>query len=405
MTEVLLSTALLTAIVMVLTFGVIGARRILAPSRPVEIKVNEALSLQGATGDKLLAILKAGNLPIPSACAGAGTCGLCRVRIPDGAGEPLPTELARLNRAEVAEGTRLACQTVVRGPLSVLVPDEFLSAETLTCTVASTSMLAPLIREIVLDLPKGAMFDPRPGSFVQVIAPAYALEFSSLDVAPDFEDTWRRLGWRDLRSETDAPVTRAYSMANTPADAHRVVLTIRLAVPPPGKGDIPPGIVSSWLFSVKPGDPVAVSGPFGSFGAQDTNREMVFIGGGVGMAPLRSIIHDQLERVGTKRKMSYWYGARSRADAFYVETFEALARAHPNFSFVLGLSEPGPDTPASHAGFIHEVVLREYLKDHPAPEDCEYYLCGPPLMIQAVRAMLDNLGVEDEMIFFDDFGG
>ncbi len=257
----------------------------------------------------------------------------------------------------------------------------------------------------MLDLPTGALFDPRPGSFVQVAAPAYALEFTSLDVAPVFEDTWQRLGWRGLKIATDTPVTRAYSMANTPADVHRVVLTIRLAVPPPGKGDLPPGVVSSWLFSLKTGDAVDISGPFGSFGAQDTDREMVFIGGGVGMAPLRSIIHDQLERVGTTRQMSYWYGARSPADAFYVETFEALARAHPNFSFVLGLSEPGPETPATHAGFIHEVVLREYLKDHPAPEDCEYYLCGPPLMIQAVRAMLDNLGVEDEMIFFDDFGG
>jgi Na+-transporting NADH:ubiquinone oxidoreductase subunit F len=405
MTAVLLPTALLTAIIMALTFAVQAARRVLAPSKPVEIRVNETLALKGATGDKLLSILKDGGVPIPSACAGAGTCGLCRVRIPGGAGEPLPTELSRLNRAEVASGMRLACQFVVRAPLQVLVPEEFLSAEVLTCTVASSTMLAPLIKEIVLDLPKGTAFDPRPGSFVQVTAPAFSLEFNSIDVAAEHEETWARLGWRGLLVATDEPVTRAYSMANTPADAHKVVLTIRLAVPPPG-ADVPPGIVSSYLFGLHPGDAVDISGPYGDFGARDTGREMVFIGGGVGMAPLRSIIHDQLERVGTKRKMSYWYGARGQSDAFYTDVFEALAKCHDNFRFALALSDPDPDVKTNaYTGFIHQVALNEYLNDHPAPEDCEYYLCGPPLMIAAVRAMLDSLGVEDEMIYFDDFGG
>ncbi|MDJ0826690.1 MAG: NADH:ubiquinone reductase (Na(+)-transporting) subunit F [Rhodobacter sp.] len=406
MTEVLLSTALLTAIVLVLTAAVMAARAVLAPSRTVEILVNGTTAYQGHTGDKLLPILRGGGLPIPSACAGAGTCGLCRVRIPEGVTAPLPTELARLSRTEVREGVRLACQTVVRAPLKVTVPDEFLSAETLTCTVVSNTMLAPLIKEVVLALPKGTGFDPRPGAFVQITAPPYTLAFAQIEVDPAHEEIWRRLGWRALQVDSDAPVTRAYSLANTPADEGRVVLTIRLAVPPPGGDDIPPGLVSSYLFGLTPGDSVEVAGPYGDFGAMQTDREMVFIGGGVGMAPLRSIVHDQLDRLGTTRRMSYWYGARGEADAFYVEEFRDLADRHSNFSFHLALSDPDPDRPTDAAtGFIHEVAYRTYLSDHPAPEDCEYYLCGPPLMIHAVRAMLDSIGVEDEMIHFDDFGG
>jgi len=405
MTEILLATGLLTTLILLLSFGVIAARRILAPSRPVEVTVNETTTLAGFTGQKLLATLKEGDIPIPSACAGAGTCGLCRVTITGDAGEPLPTELARLSRAEVHDGVRLACQTVVRGAMSVEVPQEFLSAETLTCRVASTTMLAPLIKEIILKLPDGTSFDPRPGAFAQIIAPAFTLKFADIAVDPTHEALWQRLGWRNLKAGSDAPVTRAYSMANTPADAGHVVLTIRLAVPPPG-ADVPPGVVSSYLFGAKAGDPVDISGPYGDFGARNTDREMVFIGGGVGMAPLRSIIHDQLERVGTTRKMSYWYGARSQSDAFYVSAFRALESAHPNFRFALALSDPDPEQETdAYTGFIHEVALREYLAAHPEPEDCEYYLCGPPLMIHAVRAMLDNIGVEDDMIFFDDFGG
>lgn len=407
MTEILLATALLTTLILLLSVGVIGARQILAPSRPAQVTVNNKTVLRGITGQKLLATLREGNIPIPSACAGAGTCGLCRVRISGEVGDPMPTELARLNRAEIRDGLRLACQFVVRGPLDVQVPDAFLSAETLSCTVSSTKMLAPLIKEIILQLPEGASFDPRPGAFAQIMAPAFKLDFSNIVVDTAHEALWQRLGWRDLRIVSDTPVTRAYSMANTPADAHHVVLTIRLAVPPPGaSSDVPPGVVSSFLFAVKPGDGVDISGPYGDFGARDTDREMVFIGGGVGMAPLRSIIHDQLERHHTDRKISYWYGARSQTDAFYVAAFQALAKRHSNFRFALALSDPDPNQKTeAYTGFIHEVALREYLNDHPAPEDCEYYLCGPPLMINAVRAMLDSIGVEDDMIYFDDFGG
>ncbi|MDJ0631335.1 MAG: NADH:ubiquinone reductase (Na(+)-transporting) subunit F [Rhodobacter sp.] len=406
MTEVLLPTALLTAIVLVLTVAVMGARAVLAPSRPVEVLVNGTLSYRGHTGDKLLPVLKSGGLPIPSACAGAGTCGLCRVQIREGAEAPLPTELARLSRADVRDGVRLACQTVLRRALSVTVPDEFLSAETLTCRVVSNTMLAPLIKEVVLAVPEGSAFDPRPGAFVQVTAPPYKLEFERIEIDPAHEKLWRRLGWRSLHVDSGVSVTRAYSLANTPADARHIVMTIRLAVPPPGRADVPPGVVSSYLFGLSPGDTVEVSGPYGEFGAQETSREMVFIGGGVGMAPLRSIIHDQLERLGTQRRMSYWYGARSQADAFYSTEFRSLQDRHENFSFHLALSDPDPDRATGAAtGFIHEVAYRTYLKDHPAPEECEYYLCGPPLMIHAVRAMLDDLGVEDEMIYFDDFGG
>lgn len=406
MSEVLLSTLLLTAIVLALTIAVMAARAVLAPSHPVEITVNGTTAFKGNTGDKLLPILQSGGLAIPSPCGGRGTCGLCRVRLPDEAHEPGPSERARLSGAELRQGVRLACQTVVRGPLAVAVPEELLSVETLTCTVVSNTMLAPLISEIVLDLPKGAAFDARPGAFVQVSAPPYGLDFARIEVAPEYEEIWTRLGWRALRVQSAVPVTRAYSLANTPADAGKIVLTIRLAVPPPGGTGIPPGIVSSYLFGLSPGESLAVSGPYGDFGARETAREMVFIGGGVGMAPLRAIIHDQLDRVGTDRRLSYWYGARGRTDAFYVDEFRDLEARHANFSFHLALSDPDPDEPKGTArGFIHEAVFQGYLRDHPAPEECEYYLCGPPLMIQAVRAMLDNLGVEDEMIHFDDFGG
>jgi len=302
---------------------------------------------------------------------------------------------------------RLACQTTLREKMSVSLPESLLQAKTWDCTVISSRTVAPIIREIVLALPDGADFAFTPGAFVQVEAPAYALRFAEYTIAPEHQAAWDGMGLSALASASSGEVSRAYSIANSAGeDDERIVLLIRLALPPPDRPGVPPGIVSSWLFGLRAGDSITVSGPFGTFAAQDSDREMVFIGGGVGMAPLRAIITDQLERRGTTRKMSFWYGARSRVDLFYEQEFDRLQAAHPNFQWVAALSDPAPgDDWRGETGFIHEVALRCHLAAHPAPHECEYYLCGPPLMIRAVQAMLDDLGVDPARIFNDDFGG
>lgn len=407
MTEIVLATVLLTLVILTLTLLVMGARGIFQPARPVEITVNGKTRIGGTTGAKLLAILNGANVPVPSACAGAGTCGLCRVRVPEGAGEPLPTETARLGANEIRDGLRLACQVVVRNALSVEVPEDMLAADRWQATVVSNTMLAPLIKELVLQLPRDAGFAFRAGAFVQVTAPPYALDFAAIDVAPSCAAAWDKYGWRDLKAASDEPVSRAYSIANRPADTDRgrLVLNIRLAVPPPGAHEgIRPGIVSSYLFGVAADERIAVAGPFGDFRVCDSEREMVLIAGGVGMAPLRAIIFDELERKHSRRKMSFWYGARGRADVFYADEFSSLAERHPNFSWTVALSDPQAGEWSGPVGFIHDVVYRDHLKGHPAPENCEYYLCGPPLMVQAVMAMLDDVGADSDSIFFDDFG-
>lgn len=406
MTEVALSAAAIVALILLLAGLVLAARRVLAPETPVPVTVNCRREIVGLTGRKLLNVLKDGGIAIPSGCAGAGTCGLCRVTVAQGGGAALTTEVAMLGRRAVAAGERLACQVVLRGPLSVEVPAAVLSAEPIAARVRSNRMLAPLMKELVLELPEGTRFAFEPGAFVEVTAPPYTLDFARFDVAPEHEDAWARLHLRGITARSDRPVSRAYSLANRPEDTGVIVLTIRLAVPPPSVPEAPPGIVSSWLFGLGPGDAVTVAGPFGDFRARDTGAEMVLIGGGVGMAPLRAIVHDQLTTKRATRPISFWYGARSRADLFYAEEFEALAARHPNFRFTVALSDPAPgDGWTGATGFVHEVARRDYLADHPAPEDCDYYLCGPPLMMRAVTQMLDDLGVEPDRIHFDDFGG
>ncbi|MCD7059366.1 NADH:ubiquinone reductase (Na(+)-transporting) subunit F [Pelagibacterium xiamenense] len=406
MTEIALATGLTVVLTLALTALVMGARTLLSPAVSATVRVNGEREIAALTGVKLLPTLAGAGIPLPSACAGAGTCGLCRVHVDAGGGDILPNEAARFSRAEIRDGLRLACQVVIRGNMVVRVPEDILGAETFICRVAASTMLAPLVKEIVLDVPQGQDFAFRAGQFVQVTAPSYALTFSDIAVSPEHAAVWDKLGWSQLKTRVDTQTTRAYSIASRPGDKGKIVLDIRLAVPPPGTGDdIPPGKVSSYLFSLEPGDVIEVSGPYGTFCAQDTEREMVLIGGGVGMAPLRAIIHDQLERVGSTRKMSYWYGARSASDVFYADQFDTLAAAHENFSWTVALSEPRPDTGwHGETGFVHDVVWRKYLSTHPAPETCEYYLCGPPLMIDAVLAMLDEAGVEPESIFNDDFG-
>ncbi|MFC3073567.1 NADH:ubiquinone reductase (Na(+)-transporting) subunit F [Shinella pollutisoli] len=405
-TEIALGSLFVVLLVVALTVVLMFARRRLLPQGAVRVTVNGGMGIEAARGDPLLGVLHGAGIGIPAACGGSGTCGLCRVGVEGaGAGEVQATERALLSPAERRAHVRLACQVRLRGPVDVTVAADVLAAESFPCRVLSNRMLAPLIRELVLELPEGRAFPFRAGGFAQLTAPAYGLDFSGIDIDPAYAQAWRIAGWPALKSVSTEPVTRAYSIASRPEDAGRIVFNIRLAVPPAGREhDIPPGIVSSWLFALKPGDTVETGGPFGEFHVQPTDRDMVFIGGGVGMAPLRAMIHEQIA-LGTRRRMTYFYGARTAADLFYVEEFEAIAARHENFTWTPALSDPAPsDRWTGATGFIHETV-RAALAGHPAPDECEYYLCGPPVMISAVLAMLDRLGVEPHSIFNDDFGG
>ena len=405
MTEILFASVLLTIITLALTTTVVLARRVLMPSREVVLTVNGIKKVTARTGEKLLSVLGDNRILIPSACAGAGTCGLCRVAVIEGGGSTLPTEATLLTRSERNAGQRLACQVVVRGNMTLDVPDDALGAEDFACRVRDVRYLTPLIREIILELPASVRPAIHAGSFLQITAPPLAIALSELGVPPEHEQVWAQI--RHLAVQSDKPVTRAYSISNRPEDTHtgRIVLNIRLALPPPTVSGAPPGIVSTYLFSLNPGDTVLASGPFGSFRAQENEREMVLVGGGVGMAPLRAIIFDQLARAGTGRKISFWYGARNKAELFYAREMEDLATKHENFRWTAALSDPRQsDGWQGETGFIHQVVLDRFLTDHPAPESCEYYLCGPPLMIKAVHAILDDAGVERSSIFNDDFG-
>jgi len=405
MTEIVLGILLLTVIVLVLAITVMMARSILSPSRPAVLTVNGSNHFDTRTGIKLLSALHDNDILIPSACAGAGTCGLCRVKILKGGAAPLPTEAARLTKSDLRDNVHLACQVVMRGDMDVEVDTDLMSAEKFVCTVERVTALTPLIREIVLRQPDGMKTDIEAGSFVQVTAPPFERDYADIDVPAEHLEVWQNL--RALKVSSTEAVTRAYSVSNRPNDteAGLIVLNIRLALPPPSVPGAMPGVVSSWLFSLRPGDRVETSGPFGSFRAQPGEAEMVFIGGGVGMAPLRAIIFDQLQRVGTKRRISYWYGARNKGDLPYQAEFDALAAEHPNFDWTVALSDPrAEDDWQGSVGFVHMVAWETYLEDHPAPETCEYYLCGPPMMIRAVLAMLDDAGVDKSHIFTDDFG-
>ncbi len=407
MIEIGIGSSVIIGLIVIMAIGLVFAKRGLVPQEAVTVTVNEGKIITAARGDRLLNVLHNAGVGIPAACGGSGTCGLCRVTVTgEGGGEPLANEKGVLSAAERRANKRLACQCQLRGPVSVEVPTEILVAEGFECTVASNRMLAPLIRELVLDVPKGHDISFTAGNFMQLTAPAYTLDLGALNMPHEFEEIWNIAGWRQMHAESPKPVTRAYSIACRPEDVAngKLVFNIRLAVPPAGhEEDITPGVVSSHLFALKPGDTIEASGPYGDFQIQPTDREMVFIGGGVGMAPMRAMVHEQIG-LKTKRKMTFYYGARSAADLFYREEFDAIAAENDNFTWIPALSEPAPgDRWIGATGFIHEVV-RNAMSNHPAPEDCEYYLCGPPVMISAVFAMLDRLGVERQSIFNDDFG-
>lgn len=405
MTEVLLGSFLIVLLIVGLSTALLAARYKLMPDTVLRVRVNEGRVLEARRGAKLLEVLHGAGVPIPAACGGSGTCGQCRVTATgEGAGDLRSTEMGLLSAKERRAHVRLACQVVLRGPVDVSVPAEIMSAETFPCSVVSNRMLAPLIRELTLRLPEGREFTFRAGGFMLMTAPPYARHFADIELDQRHQLAWKIYGWSGLRSVVTERTTRAYSIANRPEDRGLLVHNIRLAVPPAGReADVPPGIVSSYLFGLNSGDMLEVSGPYGDFYVQPTEREMVFVGGGVGMAPLRAMIHEQLA-LGSTRRISYFYGARSRADLFYVDEFEKLAQEHFNFRWTVALSDPAPgDRWRGETGFIHE-VLGAAMRAHPTPEDCEYYLCGPPVMISAVLATLDALGVEPHSIFNDDFG-
>jgi Na+-transporting NADH:ubiquinone oxidoreductase subunit F len=405
MLETILGIIFFSAIVLLLTLFVLWARYLLVPRGQCDIEINTRRTIKAQIGQRLLEVCQNAGIQLPGACGGVGTCGLCKARVLSGGGEAGPQELSLLNRREARRGTRLACQVRVLRPMSIEVDESYFDIKTWSCRVAQTRNVSTLIREIVLDLPPGEQMDFRAGGFVQLSSPSFQLPFSDFDIDSEYRDIWDKFGLWKLKASSETEVTRAYSMANHPAEKGVIILNVRIALPPPGYSEVPPGIVSSWLFSLKVGDSIDVNGPYGHFFVEPTDCEAVFIGGGAGMAPLRAQILDLLETRQTNRKISYWYGARSQRELYYNEVFEALQRDHANFSWHPALSETeSNDTWDGHTGYIHQVAFDEYLSKHTSPERCEYYICGPPMMVQSVLAMLDDLGVLPENIHYDDFG-
>jgi Na+-transporting NADH:ubiquinone oxidoreductase subunit F len=401
-----LGITLFTMIVLSLVTVIIFAKSKLVSSGDVNIIINGEKTITVPAGGKLLQTLAAEKLFVPSACGGGGTCAQCRVKIHSGGGSILPTELGHINKREASCGDRLSCQVAVKQDMEVEVPEEVFGIKKWRCKVISNDNVATFIKELILELPKGEDVNFRAGGYIQIEAPKYSLSYKEFDVAKEYHEDWDRFKIWDVNSQVDEPIERAYSMANCPAEKGIVMLNVRIASPPPGSSGIPAGKMSSYLFNLKKGDEVITSGPFGEFYARETNKEMVFIGGGAGMAPMRSHLFDQLNRIKTDRKITFWYGARSKKEMFYVEDFDQLQVENKNFTWHVALSDSvAEDNWKGHKGFIHNILFEQYLKDHPAPEDCEYYMCGPPIMNQSVINMLLDLGVDKEDIMLDDFGG
>ena len=407
MIAIILGVLIFTVIVMMLVAIILVARSWLIPPGEVTLNINNDpdKSLSVNPGDKLLGVLGNHEIFIPSACGGGGTCAQCRVKIKSGGGDILPTETAHINKREAKEGYRLSCQVNVKQDMDLELPAEIFSISKWECHVISNESRATFIKELVLALPEGADLGFRAGGYIQIDAPPHVAEYKTMEIDEEFRGDWNKYDLWQYRSEVDEPIMRAYSMANYPEEKGIIMLNVRVCPPPPAVPDAPPGQMSSFIFNLNPGDKVMVSGPYGEFFAKETDTEMVFVGGGAGMAPMRSHIFDQLKRLHSKRKISFWYGARSLREAFYVEEFDELAEKFDNFTWTLVLSDPLPEDNWSGAiGFVHQYLYDNYLVDHPAPEDCEFYMCGPPMMNKAASEMIYNLGVEHENIMFDDFG-
>lgn len=405
---ILFGVAGFTVVILALVLILMAARARLVPSGDVKILINgdDDKAVTASAGSTLLNTLADNQIFIPSACGGQGTCGVCRVTVLEGGGSILPTETGHINRGDAREGVRLSCQVKVKQDMEIEIPAEIFEVRRWKCKVRSNGNVATFIKELVLELPEGDDVPFRAGGYIQIECPPHEVAYKDFDIAEEYHGDWDHFDvWRYV-SKVDEPISRAYSMANYPEEHGIIMLNVRIASPPPRMPDVPPGQMSSYLFSLKPGDEVTISGPFGEFFAKDTDNEMIFIGGGAGMAPMRSHIFDQFKRLHTKRKVSFWYGARSLREAFYVEDFDSIQAENDNFEWHLALSEPQEqDEWTGLTGFIHQVLYDNYLKDHPAPEDCEYYICGPPMMNDACIKMLTDLGVEPENVMFDDFGG
>ncbi len=404
--EIILGIVLFTMIIMSLVFIILKARSKLVSTGDVSISINDEKTIHTPAGGKLLGALADANLFISSACGGGGTCGQCKVKVFEGGGSILATEEAHITKREAAEGERLSCQVSVKQNMKIQVDEEVFGVKKWQCTVRSNDNVATFIKELILELPEGETVDFKAGGFIQTECGSHISSYKDFDIGDEYREDWNRFNMWRYTSTVKDDVVRAYSMANYPEEQGIIMLNIRIASPPPGADDdIPPGIMSSYLFNLKPGDKVTISGPFGEFFAKDTDKEMVFIGGGAGMAPMRSHIFDQLRRLKSKRKISFWYGARSKREMFYVEDFDTLQAENNNFEWHVALSDPMEvDNWTGYTGFIHNVLSDNLLQEHPAPEDCEYYLCGPPMMNSAVINMLEDMGVERDSIFLDDFG-
>ncbi len=399
---------LFTFIILALVGIILFARSRLVSSGAVEILINDERTISVPAGGKLLGALAGENLFVASACGGGGTCAQCRVQVMEGGGSILPTELSHITKREAREGDRLSCQVAVKQPMKIRIPDEVFGVKKWRCKVRSNENVATFIKCLVLELPEGENVDFRAGGYIQIECPPYKLDFKQFDVEEEYREDWDKFKLWDLQVDNKEEVMRAYSMANYPEEKGVIMLNVRVATPPPHADPkvVPPGLMSSYIFNLKPGDEVIISGPFGEFFARETEKEMVFIGGGAGMAPMRSHIFDQLKRINSKRKISFWYGARSKREMFFVEDFDQLQAENENFEWHVALSDPQPgDDWDGYTGFIHNVLFENYLKNHPAPEECEYYMCGPPIMNTSVINMLLDLGVERDDIMLDDFGG
>ncbi|MGI6460781.1 MAG: NADH:ubiquinone reductase (Na(+)-transporting) subunit F [Candidatus Hydrogenedentales bacterium] len=405
---ILLGMLMFNFVILSLVIILMIARSKLVSTGEVHIEINDdkEKTLTVPAGASLLSTLASRQIFLPSACGGKGTCGVCKVKVIEGGGAMLPTESGHISRGEAREGIRLSCQVKVKSDLKIEVPADIFAIRQWECTVRSNHNVATFIKELILELPEGEDVPFQAGGYIQIDCPPHTVHYKDFHIEEQFRDDWDKYGLWELESRCEEVVTRAYSMANYPEEKGLIMLNVRIAPPPPhASQDIPPGYMSSYIFNLKPGDKVIISGPFGEFFARDTDAEMVFIGGGAGMAPMRSHIFDLFKRLHTRRKVSFWYGARSLREAFYVEDFDAIQAENENFKWTLALSEPMPeDQWEGSVGFIHQVLLDNYLSTHPAPEDNEYYICGPPMMNTAVINMLQDLGVEEGNILFDDFG-